>query len=291
MRSWWAGQATSTRGLSRTPAGLAIKHAALDLPLPASRSLTIARFLPAYARDAGIRRQWRLEDALERSLDAAAIPAPPTGPATIGTSERVIEVPWVLGRIDLASSPEILDTGSAFAPHAYRRLLRRVAGATRLHLADLVDCDIPGASAHRADIRALPFAADRFDVVICISTLEHIGLDNDQYGIPKEDQVAGGDLVALRELGRVVRSAGRLLVTVPGGCDANHRSFRQYSPTTWCALVEAAGLVHRELDFFAQHPDLGWQPVGADEVVRQRYGSLVPGAASGLICANLERRP
>jgi SAM-dependent methyltransferase len=287
---WCRRRATSTRGLSRTRFGLKVKHAALDLPLPASRGLTIARFLPAYVLDPGVRRQWTLEDALERSLDAGRVPAPPSGPPTRGTSERVVEVPWVLARIDLSGSSEVLDTGSAFAPHAYRRLLRRLAARCRLHLVDLVDCDVPGASASRADIRALPFETDRFDFVTCISTLEHIGLDNRQYGIDGQRDHDAGDLVALRELGRVLRPGGSLLVTVPSGVDADHGSFRQYSPATWRSLVGAAGLVHRELDFFAAAPETGWQAVGPEGVAGQRYGVGAPTAA-GLICAHLVRRP
>lgn len=290
-RAWAAGLATSTRGLSRTRVGLRIKHAALDLPPGASRALTIARFLPAYVLDARVRRQWKLEDALERGVRHGSIPPPPSGAATHGASERVIEVPWVLGRLDIAHSPEVLDTGSAFAPHAYRRLLRGIAGMCCLHLADLVDCDIPGATSHHADIRALPFGEERFDTVICISTLEHIGMDNREYGINSErQQAAGEDVRTLRELGRVVRTDGSLYVTVPAGCDADHGSFRQYSPATWRSVVAQAGLVHRELDFFAHRSSTGWEAVEPEEVVRQRYGDGARGAA-GLICARLARRP
>lgn len=286
------GRRTTGSGrLSRTSLGLRIKHAALGLPPAASRGLTIARFLPAYALDAGVRGQWRLEDALERGVRRGAIPALPSGAATRGASERVIEVPWVLARLDLADSPEVLDTGSAFAPHAYRRLLRRVASSCRLHLADLVDCAIPGATAHTADIRALPFDDGRFDAVICISTLEHIGMDNRQYGIADaEPHAEGEDGRALAELGRVLRPDGALLVTVPAGCDADHGSFRQYSPATWRSLAQRAGLVHRELDFYAHDPARGWGAVAGEDVVRQRYGVGAP-CAAGLICAHLTRRP
>ena len=58
--------------------------------------------------------------------------------------------------------------------------------------------------AHQADARALPFADGSFDRVICISALEHMGLDNERYlGADNSARDESGDVTALRELGRV----------------------------------------------------------------------------------------
>ncbi len=58
-----------------------------------------------------------------------------------------------------------------------------------------------GLLAARADVRHLPFADDVFDVVVSISTLDHF---------ETRDQIAAG----LRELGRVLRPGGELLLTL-----------------------------------------------------------------------------
>ncbi|HEU0305158.1 MAG TPA: class I SAM-dependent methyltransferase, partial [Gaiellaceae bacterium] len=61
--------------------------------------------------------------------------------------------------------------------------------------------DVPGLTLEVADGRALPFGDASFDHACSISVLEHI-----------EEP---GDSEALRELARVVRPGGRVLVTLP----------------------------------------------------------------------------
>jgi SAM-dependent methyltransferase len=70
-----------------------------------------------------------------------------------------------------------------------------------------------------ADVRDLPYADETFDVVTCISTLEHVGMDNSRYGGPsiRDDDHWSACVGALNELLRVTRRGGRVLVTVPYG--------------------------------------------------------------------------
>ena len=78
----------------------------------------------------------------------------------------------------------------------YKRLLVRQPQV--IETADLAAVEIPGLVSHVADVRALPFAANSFDVAICLSTLEHVGMDNTQYAI---ESGGAGDVAALAELG------------------------------------------------------------------------------------------
>jgi SAM-dependent methyltransferase len=59
----------------------------------------------------------------------------------------------------------------------------------------------PGLESHVADVRTLPFDDDAFDVIVSISTLDHF---ESQREIP----------IALRELARVLRPGGALLLTL-----------------------------------------------------------------------------
>ena len=123
------------------------------------------------------------------------------GPA--GTDERVVEVPWVLARL---TGGRALEVGYAFAEPPYLAALLR-AGFAELIGVDLAEADVPGLTGVQADVRDLPFDDQAFDLVLCVSTLEHVGADNSGYGLDAEDDGASR-LTALRELRRVLTRAG-----------------------------------------------------------------------------------
>jgi len=80
----------------------------------------------------------------------------------------------------------------------------------------LLETSVPGMTMSQADVRKLPYADGSFDLVTCISTLEHIGMDNSEWHI-EGGQETEGDLKALVEMRRVLSGEGRLPVTVPFG--------------------------------------------------------------------------
>src|SRR5436305_56814 len=142
-----------------------------------------------------------LDDAITRALAAGGparfLEAPP------GTDERAVEIPWALSR--LGSARRVLDVGSANAQPAYLAALVG-AGVPELVGVDLVEAEIPEMQTVVADVRDLPFPDSAFDLVLCISTLEHVGRDNRVYGGGSETD--GGELEALRELRRVTARGG-----------------------------------------------------------------------------------
>jgi SAM-dependent methyltransferase len=62
----------------------------------------------------------------------------------------------------------------------------------------------------QADITKLPFPAEFFDTITCISTIEHLGLS--AYGDPRRDNA---DEAAISEFKRVLVPRGRLILTTP----------------------------------------------------------------------------
>jgi hypothetical protein len=193
-----------------------------------------------------------------------------------GTDERPIEIPWCLARY--AGERRLLDAGYAYAEPAY---LAGLVGlnAPELTGVDLVEAEVPGLSSVIADLRDLPFADGAFDVAIAISTLEHVGRDNTQYGLGTEE----GDSLdaALRELRRVT---ARLLVTVPTGDGELLPEQAVFTPSEWIERFERAGLLVWEDELYELGAE-GWRSV-TELSPGLRYGDRGPGA-SAVLCAEL----
>lgn len=273
-----AGDASATlHCLASTSLVRFYRRLRLRLPQPWSRRLGQLLYLPRLAsghRDT--RREFAEEKVIVRLVDSSQ----PLAAVGAGLSERVIEIPWVLRRVGALRGDRVLDIGTAFSPMIYKWLLVRLPQS--VEAVDLAAADIPGIRSHLADVRSLPLDSDRFDVAICLSTLEHIGMDNAQYRVASG---GGGDVEALRELGRVAR---RVLVTVPAGADLDMGWQRQYTPSTFREAVRKAGLQVERLDVFAHDPVDGWKPAAEDSIGDRSYGEGAIAAAAS-ICAELRR--
>jgi SAM-dependent methyltransferase len=209
------------------------------------------------------------DHAIAAAGDGRFLEAPP------GTDERLIEIPWALARV--RPGDRVLDVGTANAEPAYVAALagraREVTGV------DLAEADIPGIRTVVADVRDLPFEDGAFDLVLCVSTLEHVGRDNRVYGAAQEADPHGiGD--ALDELRRVV--AGRLVVTVPCGESEDHGWFVQLEPEGWNDTFLAAGFSVLEEEIYALGAD-GWRAAPDFDPAGVRYGDH----ASAVLCATL----
>jgi hypothetical protein len=253
----------------------AFRTARLRLPQPWSLRLGQLAYLPRLASgDRGTRLAFAEERLIEELIG--------TGQSLEGVgvdlSERVIEVPWVLRSLPPAPS-RVLDVGTAFAPVVYKRQLVRLPQS--VELVDLALADVPLPS-HVADVRRLPFEDSSFDTALCVSTLEHVGMDNDHYGV---NSGGGGDVEALGELGRV---AAKVLVTVPAGADQDIGWLRQYTPTRFRQSTAQAGLRPVRLDVFAHDAQRGWCRSDEDSIGERKFGKETY-AASAIICAELER--
>ncbi len=200
-----------------------------------------------------------------------------------GSDERVIEVPWVLARL---AEGRVLEVGYAYAEPAYLAALVAEAPAELVGV-DLAEAVVPGIETVRADVRELPFADGSFDQVLLVSTLEHVGADNTVYGLGAEADAAGR-LEALRELRRVLRPRGSVLVTVPLGEPGDHGWFRQDDVRGWTRLYAQAGFFVEEQEAY-ELLDEGWRAAPTFRPEGVRYGERGPGA-SAVLCAELSPR-
>jgi SAM-dependent methyltransferase len=199
------------------------------------------------------------------------------------TDERVIEIPWVLARL---RPGRVLEVGYAFAEPAYIAALV-AASVGELVGADLATAEVPGMETIEADARELPFPDGSFDQVLLVSTLEHIGADNALYGVAGEiDETGRGR--ALREVRRVLRPDGSLLVTVPLGEPGDHGWFRQDDVRGWTRAFSRAGLFIEEQEAY-ELGEQGWQAAPVFDAAGVLYGDRGP-AASAVLCADLSPR-
>jgi len=210
-----------------------------------------------------------LDDGVARGLAARLTNERPHELAAAASmDERPIEMAWTLGRY--RGEPRVLDLGYAFAEPVWLSALTTARPHTLMGL-DLVEREVPGMSAVVGDVRRMPFRARSFDVIFCISTLEHVGADNSRYGSKKEHDPTGR-LDALRELRRVVARCGRILITVPCGDREGDEWYASHSANEWRSLFRESDLYVYDEEEYTRNPE-GWLP-GTD-------------GAHGVLCAEL----
>ena len=158
----------------------------------------------------------------------------------VGFDERVVEFPWLFAQ---GLQGRTLDAGSALNhEHIVDRALRSV---DELHIVTLEPEELAfterRVSYVYGDLRELPYRDKYFDTVVCLSTLEHVGMKNARYGVnePRADDPAREMSRAIAELARV--SAGPMLFSVPYGRREDHGWFRQFDRADLEALLDAAG--------------------------------------------------
>jgi SAM-dependent methyltransferase len=131
-----------------------------------------------------------------------------------------------------------------------------------------------GISYQLSDARELPYRSGRFDVVTCISTLEHIGMDNRKYGGSRE-RAPRAYLDAVGEIRRVLRAGGTALFTVPYGAYAAHDlggSQQRFDPRLLHALIARFHPSSRTVTFF-RYGATGWIVSTRDACAGATYNS------------------
>jgi O-antigen chain-terminating methyltransferase len=207
-------------------------------------------------------------------------------------SERVVEVPWVLGKY--RGERNVMEVGYAFAEQHYLELLNA------LDIPFLVGID-PARSQYppdvllfhqiQGDIRRDFLRPSSFDLILCVSTLEHIGRDNTAYGLAHSDAEAEADDVdetVVQTLGRWLAPGGRLLLTVPFGRLEDHGWFINYDRERLDGLIAASRLVLLEETFYGWMPG-GWRQVEWSDLAERGYQSLGASHAAGVALVELQQ--
>jgi SAM-dependent methyltransferase len=187
--------------------------------------------------------------------------------------ERVVEYPWVLARLGTAEGL-LLDAGAVLN---YDYVLDHPALRSRKIVIYNLSPDRfisrDNVSYIFGDIRHTILKDESFNEIVCISTLEHVGMDNTMlYSKDKRfDEFRPGDyLDAIKEFKRLLKPGGRFFISVPYGRYENHGWLQQFDGKMVDAVLDTFGPSSHNIAYYKYFPK-GWQSVKAEECTECSY--------------------
>lgn len=182
-------------------------------------------------------------------------------------NSRLIEYPFVIGRLAGLTPGRVLDVGCADGGNVVAPTL--AALGWEVWGIDIRDFSLPWKNFRfvKGDMaRGTPFADAFFDGVYAVSSIEHFGLAG-RYGIREDDPEA--DFKAVREIGRTLKPGAPFLLTVPYGRGGIVRpAERVYSRRRLRRLLE--GWTVREEAYWYLDGSGEWYQVSEEEAGRTK---------------------
>lgn len=218
----------------------------------------------------------------------------------IHIDERIVEYPWVISL--LPKEPvTLLDAGSALNFEAIlAHLALKNKKITIATLSPEANCFwYKNVSYVFEDMRHLPFLSDSYEIITCISTLEHVGMNNMQIYTSDtryKESKTKDYLIAAKELRRVLKPGGSLFITVPFGAYGDFGFFQQFDERMLQSLEGVFGADNCKMTFYRYTED-GWQISTKNECISAKYitadrakaSSPLPAAASAVACLELTK--
>lgn len=198
--------------------------------------------------------------------------------------ERVIEM--FFARLYYKPGLKVLDVGCSNAMESHLRMVRDLAPPRNIVG---IDISVPPEKTRRCYDRFLHESivssgveTGSFDLIWCISALEHFGMDNSSYTdrfVLSEDM----DVQAVKEMVRILARRGRLLVTVPYGKYENHAWFRNYDRDHVRNLLSPMEC-HADLQtsYYRHTHGTGWCVATVEELEHVGYYDQANGGSAGL---------
>jgi len=174
-------------------------------------------------------------------------------PALLGCSERIVEIPFVHRTLPYPFRGRLLDVGYRESEIIYE-MASLGFDTWGIDIRPSV-AEYPGVHYVQGDVIKYPFEAKSFDVVIALSTVEHIGLM--AYGNSAKDP--DGDLHSLQAIHRILKPTGRLLLTIPFGKRGATNWYRVYDQKALLALLKGSGFTAEIQNCWTQE-GIRWAP-------------------------------
>jgi hypothetical protein len=169
-------------------------------------------------------------------------------------AERAVEIPIARSYLDAHPGAKVLEVGNVL-PHYYPShydVVDKFERGPHIINADIVDFEPP----------------TRYDLILSISTFEHIGFDDEASGSSGEKILA-----ALANCRRLLSERGLLVITVPTG----------YNPDL-DQMIRDGSLGASAENLLCRTGQRQWRPCSKDEALSCRYRSPYP-YANGLLVA------
>ena len=224
----------------------------------------------------------------------------PQQPFGAWVDERIVEYSWMLQGLD---SPKregrLLDAGAGLNVELPLVILKRRGWNVSSITLKRERFAVEGVEYFEGDLRHLPFPDKYFEAVCCLSTLEHVGMNNGRYAsgqLAQRSDCSDWKLAVL-EMWRVTALGGALRITMPCGRAADHGWFQVFPPSVAIAIKECVVDATINCQYFI-HTEHGWEKSCAEAMSNcecwdpaSSNDTSVPRAAfsEGIVCLELVR--
>lgn len=205
--------------------------------------------------------------------------------------ERVIEI--LLAKLSYREDARVLDLGYANATASHLKMIQTLGQKTNIFGADIARPNFDTTPYYRSSIIAdsvhLPFSDKSFDLIWCISTMEHFGMDNSAY--TETYEIAQyQDTPALLEMVRLLALGGSILLTVPYGAFEDRGWMRNYDQVSWKKLLAHITPDTETKEWYFRHTyGRGWTEVAPEELQYTGYYDQRNAGAAGLAVAYITK--
>lgn len=190
--------------------------------------------------------------------------------------ERIVEYPWLFSRLGVEQNM-LLDAGSALN---HKSILDLPALKNRFVIMYNLSVENIFKSAKISyvygDLRNTILKDGIFNEIVCISTLEHIGMDNtfiysknEHFNESRVDDYK----IAIKEFKRLLKPGGKLFITVPYGCYENHGWLQQFDCNMVQRVLQSFNGSTSDVVYYKYFFD-GWQITDSEECMDSSYFNI-----------------
>lgn len=214
--------------------------------------------------------------------------------------ERVVEYPWLISRLNSDAS-YLFDAGSTLNIDfilSHPKLKQKKIVIYNLAPENVIRDE--NISYIYGDLRSTILQDELFDIITCISVLEHIGMDNAMIYSknPQLREAAVNDYKrVVTELYRLLRPGGQLLLTMPYGRYENHGWLQQFDAELVADVINIFQPQHHHALYY-KYSINGWNTATPEECENCSYQDVhkdrvVPpdfaAAARAVVCLEMTK--